>query len=113
MEVASHQLEVFSTGEAFFDGGVLAGEPDARSHLRRLGDDVDAVDECSTAIGPQQRGENAYRGGLACPVGPEQPEHATFGHLEIEAVERPLLSVLFDQALGNDCMHGPDSTDDL
>ena len=100
VEQAPDVLEVLGAGEPLVDGGVLAGEPDARLGPHRLGDHVDAVDEGPPGVGLDQRREDAHGGGLAGAVGPEHAEHLGPFDAEVDAVERLGLAEPLHQALG-------------
>ena len=67
-------LEVLGAGQALVDGGVLAGQADPGLGPHRFGDDVDAVDERSSGVGAQERGEDAHGRRLAGAVGAEQAD---------------------------------------
>ena len=96
------QREVLAAGEVLVDGGVLAGEADARPHLLRVLAHVDAEHPGGAAVGLEQRGEHAHDGGLARAVGPEQPEHAALGDLERDALDRLEVAEALHQAVGHD-----------
>src|SRR3981081_878059 len=60
----------------------------------------------ATGVRPQQRGEDAHRGGLTGAVRAEQSENAALGDREIEPVEGSYFALAraidLDQAFGND-----------
>ena len=66
---------------------------------RGFGDDVDAVDDGRPAVGPEQRGEDAHRGGLAGPVRAEQTEHGAAGDREVDAAQGLGVAEALDEAL--------------
>ena len=57
-----------------------------------IGDHVDTVDECLPGVGSQQRRQDAHGGGLAGAVRAEQAVDRTARHLEVDAVERQLVT---------------------
>ena len=73
VELADH-LEVLEAGQVLVDRGVLAGEADLGAQGVGVAHDVEARDARAAAVGLQQRGQDAYRGGLAGAVGTEQAE---------------------------------------
>ena len=71
--------------------------------------DVEARDGRAAGVRPQQRREDAHRGGLAGAVGAEQAEDGALGDRQVDAVEGPDLALArlvdLDQALGRDDVH--------
>ena len=91
-------------GQVLVDRGVLAREADALAHGLRVARDVDAEHLGAPRVGPQDRGEDAHRGGLAGAVRAEQPEHGAGRHREVDAVEgddvaEPLLESFDDDGV--------------
>jgi hypothetical protein len=82
------QLDVFPAGEVVVDRGVLAGQADAGPHLLGMVADVDPGHAHPAPVGLQQGGQHPDEGGLAGPVGPEQPVDAAALHGQVEAVQR-------------------------
>ena len=103
MEEPTDVLHVLAAGEPFFDGGVLAGQPDPLTHTVRVGDDIDAVDRGVPGIGTQQGGQHSHGRGLARPVGPEQTVDRPARHLEVDAVECQRVAEPFHEATRLDC----------
>ena len=81
--------EVLPPGEDLVDGGELAGEADRLADLRGLGGDVVPVDGGGAAVGPEQRGQDPHRGGLAGAVGAEQGEDGARGDAQVDAPRAP------------------------
>ena len=54
------------------------------------------------AVRLQQRGQYAHGGGLAGPIGAEQPQHRAFRHVEIDAVQCPYFAEGLHQTFGVD-----------
>src|SRR5439155_17184730 len=54
------------------------------------------------SVGADDRGQDAYRGGLPGAVGAEQPEHGGGGYLEVDAVQGRDLAEPLGQALHQD-----------
>ena len=69
--------QVLAAGQLFVHRGVLAGKRDESADLVRLLQHVVAGDRRSPAIRPQQRGEDANRGGLARTVGTQECKDLT------------------------------------
>src|SRR6185436_9968693 len=80
--------EVLASGQRLVDRGVLAREADAQADGLRVGADVDAEHRRSPAVGGEDRGEDAHRGGLAGTVRAEQAEHGPWRDLEGHTGER-------------------------
>jgi hypothetical protein len=72
---AADQLEVLAAGEVLVDRRELAGQPDDRAQCRRVADHVEPGHPGGPGVGREQGGEDPHDGGLARPVGPEQPQH--------------------------------------
>ena len=101
VELADH-LQVLAAGQVFVDGRELAGQADRAAHLVRVLEHVDARDDGAPAVGLQQGGQDADGGRLAGAVRPEQAEHGAFGHVEVDAVQRPYVTEGLDQTFGID-----------
>jgi hypothetical protein len=56
--------------------GELTGEADPTADLTPVADHVEPRHPGLARVGPDQRGQDAHRRGLACAVRPEQGEHA-------------------------------------
>ena len=89
VEAADH-LEVLPAGQVLVDGRVLAGEPDALAHLRRLPGHVEAGDGGRPVV-RRERGQDPHRRGLAGAVGAEETEDASRVDREVDSAERPTL----------------------
>ena len=90
-------------GQVLVDRGVLTREPDLARRRRRRARRR-ARDARAARVGPEQRGEDPDRGGLAGTVGPEQPEHATGRCREVDAAERAHRAVGLRQPLHDYCV---------
>jgi hypothetical protein len=77
--------EVLPPGEDLVDRRELPGEADRLAHVRGLHRDVEAVDGCRAAVGPEQRGQDPDDRGLAGTVGAEQGDDAAACHVEVHA----------------------------
>ena len=86
-EEAADQLEVLAGGEAFVDGGVLAGEPDAAADALRVLGHVDPVDRGPPGVRRDERGQDPDGGRLAGAVRSEDAEHRARLDLEVEAAQ--------------------------
>ena len=91
--------QVLVPGQVLVEGGELAGHGDPGADRIRLGHHVVTEDAGGAAVRPGQRGQDADRGGLACPVGAEEPEHLTAPDREVDPVQRPVLAVDLDQTV--------------
>ena len=91
VEPSDHD-QVLPPGQVLVNGRVLAGQPDRSAHTLRVGCDVDPVHDGPAGVGCEQRGQDAHRGGLPGAVGPEQPEHAARGDVEVHPVKSPHLT---------------------
>ena len=76
--------------------------------LLRLLADVEAEHLGATAVGLQDRRENAHRRGLAGSVGSEQAEHGAGRDRQVDTVECDDVAEALDEALGVDrwLVHG-------
>ncbi|GAA2738032.1 hypothetical protein GCM10010439_70450 [Actinocorallia aurantiaca] len=54
------------------------------------------------AVDGKQRGEHPKRRGLACPIGPQNPEDFTLPHLKVDPVHSPEVPEIFDQPVDPD-----------
>jgi hypothetical protein len=81
------EAEVLAAGQVLVDGGVLAGEPDRVADLVGGGDDVVPQDAGLTGVRAEDRGQDPDGGRLAGAVGPEQAEHGSRRHGEVDAVK--------------------------
>jgi hypothetical protein len=64
----------------------LADVPDALTHAPRLAQQVMTRDRRLTAGGPEQRHQHPQRGGLARPVGAQEPEDLALRDRQVDAV---------------------------
>ena len=83
-----HELEVLSPREQLVDGGELSGEADQRAQSRGVRDHVAAGHRGASAVGSQQRRQDAHERRLARPVRAEQREHLALLGDEVEIGER-------------------------
>ena len=98
--------EVLGGGEVLVDRRVLPGHAEQLPDDVRLTADVVAEDLAATAVDRQQRGEHLQHGGLAGTVGAEDAEDLAAVDLEVDVVDRAVVSEVLDQALGPDCECG-------
>jgi hypothetical protein len=107
------QHQVLVAGELLVHRRVLAREPDQRTDPLRLADHVEAAHARHAAVGAQQGGQDADRGGLARAVGPQQPADRPLPDREVdppqgrrgpEALVEPLDA---DHGLALDRRHPP------
>lgn len=80
--------QVLAPGEVLVHRSVLARQPDDRPDLLRLSEDVETAHARPPGIRPEERGQDADRGGLAGSVRPEQAQDRPFIDGQVEAVER-------------------------
>ena len=97
VEPADH-LEVFVAGQVFVDGRILARQSDPGPHPVGVLGHVDARHLSGSAVCQQERGQNAYRRGLAGAVGTQQAQHFAFGDREVETGEGLHILVPLHQA---------------
>jgi hypothetical protein len=69
-----------------------------------------AGDHRPSAVGRQQRGEDPYRRGLACAVGPEEPEDLAWLDRQIEIHDGELPSEPLGETFGQDGVSGHTDT---
>jgi hypothetical protein len=100
---APGQPEVLTAGQVGIDRRILAGEADPVADAVGVADHVVAEDLRVPAVGWEDGCQDPDRGGLAGAVGPEQPEHGTGRHLEVDAVEGDHVAEALDQSLYEDC----------
>jgi hypothetical protein len=81
-------LEVLEPGQVLVHRRVLPRQPDPRTHLRGVADDVEPGDARRALVRQQQRREDAHRRGLSCAVRPEEPEDASGLDAQIDPTER-------------------------
>ncbi len=109
VEAAEHP-EVLAAGQVLVDGRVLAREADQLPHRLRVAGDVEPGDARAAGVGAEKRREDPDRGRLAGAVRPEQSQHRSLLHLEVDAVERAHLvlpgAVDLDEPLCFDHGHG-------
>ena len=102
VQLAEH-AHVLAPGEVLVDGRVLARETDRVPHRIGLLDDVMPGDVRNAGRGREQRGQDPHRGGLAGPVGAEQPDHLPPFDRQVDPVERLHVAEVLHQPLGMDC----------
>ena len=107
-----------SAGQVLVDRGVLAGQADRLPHLlRRRGATSKPGDAGRSAVGGEQRGEDAHGGRLAGAVRPEHAEHGALADGEVDAGQRLRGAEALGEALGLDgvgvCCHAPISAGPL
>ena len=96
------QLEQLVAGHERVDGRVLQGDADDPAHLLGLRAHVEAGHP-GPALGDAQQGhQHPHQGGLARPVGPEEPEDLTLVDDEVDPVHRDDVTEAADEALGHD-----------
>jgi hypothetical protein len=96
------QPEVLAAGQVLVDRGVLSGQADRLAHGLGIAGHVDAEHLGTAAVGPQDGGEDAHGGRLARAVGPEQAEHGTGGHREVDTRQGLHVAESLGQALDPD-----------
>ena len=94
-----HHLEVLPAGQVLVDRGVLAGQSDEAPDQAGLFGHVVAEHPGPAAVGLQDGGQDAHRGGLARAVGPEQTEDGALVHGEAHPVEGPDLVLALEGLL--------------
>ena len=99
---APDEAKVFARGQIIVDRGVLAREADRGAYRLRVPAHVEAEHAGPTAVGPEQRGEDAHRGGLAGAVRPEEAEHGADGDFERDALQRLDLAEALSEVFGDD-----------
>ena len=97
--------QVLAAGQVLVDRRELAGQPDDAAHELRLADDVEPGDGRVTAVGLQQRRQDADRRRLAGAVRAEQPDERGLGHGEVDALQRGEVTEPLDESLGDDPVH--------
>ncbi|GAA3235892.1 hypothetical protein GCM10010468_69880 [Actinocorallia longicatena] len=103
---ATEHLQVLGARQDLVQRGVLAEQPDGGPDGRGVPGDVMPGDGSGSGVGAQKGGEDADGGGLAGPVGAEQPVDGAGGDGEVEAVQGPDAAEALDEPLGVD-VHGP------
>ena len=93
VEQPAEHLQVLPAGEDLVDRGVLAGETDAPPHLEWSADDVEPADHRTSAVRPDEGGEDPHGSRLASAVGAEQSVDRAVRNREVEAVQGALLAV--------------------
>ena len=71
-------------------------------HLPGVLDDVQAQHRGSPAGGMCEATQHAYDGGLASPVGPQQPEYLTAGYLQVHPVDGDQVAEALGQSFETD-----------
>ena len=89
-------------GQILVNGGVLACETDAFTHLGRVTDHVDAIHGCAAFIWLQQRGEDANCRAFTRPIRPEKAEDDATGDLEVDLLQGKRLTETLADALDTD-----------
>ena len=113
VEPADH-LQVLLAGQILVDRRILAGEPDHRPDLVRVGHHVLAEDPRGPGVRRQQGGQDADDGGLARAVGSQQTQHTALRDVQIHPGQGRRLLELLDQRANLDRGHhslrygGPD-----
>ncbi len=82
------EREVLAAGRVGVHAGALSDHADRAAYAVGLAQHVHAGHRGGPGVGPGQRGEDLHSGGLARPVGAEQPKDRPGLHLEAKAVER-------------------------
>ena len=82
--------EQLGPGEPVEQPEVFGQHPDAPLGLHRVAPHLDPVDQHQPAVGPQQPGHHPQRGRLPGPVGPDQPEEAPVGDVQVDPGHRHL-----------------------
>ena len=101
-EQPADQDQVLRAGQFLVQRGVLAGQRDELTYLVCPGDHVVPVDPGGAAVRAQQGGQDPHGGGLARPVGAEQPEYGPGTHGQVHSGQCRGVSEPFHQALGLD-----------
>jgi hypothetical protein len=99
---AGREDEVLAGGEPVVQPGVLGQHPRALTNAVALDRGVEAEHPGSSRVGGQDAVEQADRGRLARPIGPEQRQHLARPDLEAEVVDRAVGAEGLAQALGRD-----------
>ena len=84
------ELEQLAAAQPLEQREVFGEHADARLRRDRIGPHVDAVDPHLPAVGTQQAGRHAQRGGLARAVGADDAEERTAGDVEVHLGDRDL-----------------------
>src|SRR5579875_1606134 len=93
-------LQIFVACEVLIDGGVLAGEADARPQRVSIPDNIEASYLRSPGVGTEQRRQDAHSGSLAGAIGAEHREDATLLGAEIQPGQGARLPILFFKSFG-------------
>ena len=101
VQAADHP-DVLAPGQQFVDGGDLAGQAHVAAHHVGFVADVVAGDPGGAAGRHRQRRHHPDRGGLARPVGAEQPEHGSGSHGEADAIDGGVVAEPLHQIDGFD-----------
>jgi hypothetical protein len=101
IQPADH-LEVLEAGEVLVHGRELARQPDHRSQLQRVADDVEAGDPGRAGVRLDQGREDADGRRLAGAVGPEEPEDGSGLDREVDPLQRLDLPERLLEAVGTD-----------
>ena len=90
---APEHPQVLASRQVLVDCGVLAGEADPAAHGLGVADDVEPVHARAAPVGPEEGRQDPDRRRLARAVRPEQAEHGSLTHFEVDAVERAHLGL--------------------
>ena len=91
--------QVLIPGQIVIEGGELAGHGHPCPDRIHLAHHVEPQDTGGAAVRPGQGGQDADGGGLARPVGAEEPEHLAAPDREVDPVQCPGLAVGLDQTV--------------
>ena len=101
VELADH-LDVLEAGQVLVDRRVLAGEADLGAQRIRVAHHVQPGDARAAAIGLQQRGQDAYRGGLSSAVWTQEAENRAGRRGEVHSAQRAYRPVRLLEPLHGD-----------
>src|SRR6185437_6332697 len=65
----------------------------AFAHLFGLVKNVESIDSCAATGRRHVTGEHADGGGFPGPIGPEESDHLSFAHLEIDVIDGQMVAV--------------------